>query len=103
MEQELDLLRLLWTRLAARETALTLQDGRPCRIDYPGEEDPASGTFRAAELNIDGIRRRGDIWFGPELPADRTPYVVLQIVPAPAPSIYLRDGERLPQIGRAHV
>lgn len=98
MEQELDLLRLLWTRLAARETALTLQDGRPCRIDYPGEEDPASGTFRAAELTIDGIRRRGDIWFGPELPADRTPYVVLQIVPAPAPSIYLRDGERLPQL-----
>ena len=44
------------------------------------------------------IRRRGDIWFGPELPADRTPYVVLQIVPAPAPSIYLRDGERLPQL-----
>lgn len=97
MEQDLDLLRLLWPQAGGATHTLRLQDGRTCRVLHAGDEDAATGTFRAAELVIDDIHRRGDVWFGSQVPTDRLPYVILQVIPAPCPSLFLRDDERLPQ------
>lgn len=97
MEQDIELLRLLWPQFAGETAMLPLQDGRTCLVHRIGEEDGTAGIFRDAEITIGGIRRRGDIHFGALTATDRIPYVILQVVTAPCPSVYLREDERLPQ------
>lgn len=106
MKTDGDILRLVWPHLVGTETFVP-EGGSSLKILKAGEEDAGSGMYRSADIEADGVRRRGDVLFGaagaegsrsaPVLPA-AAQYAVLQVVSAPAPFLYDAGGERIPQL-----
>lgn len=85
-----------------------LDDGGTLRIVKSGEEDAGYGIYRAADIEVNGVRRRGDVLFGGNsvegrehgnglLPA-ALQWAVLHVVSAPAAPLYDAGGERIPQL-----
>lgn len=104
MELDDQILMLAWPDFAgSAHGALVLSNGGVLKIVRPGEEDSSYGIYRRAEVEIDGIRRRGDIIFGtPAKDSVGSPqecrYAVLNVVPSEADYIYLREDEYVPQL-----
>lgn len=102
MELDDEILMLVWPALAeGGSDTLVLRDGGVLRIIRAGEEDPSCRLYRRAEIEIDGVRLRGDIIFG----CDRAgsygaplPYAVLNVVHREEEYIYLREDEHVPQL-----
>jgi len=104
-----DILRLVWPYMAdAGGGTFVLDDGGTLRIVKPGEEDAGYGIYRAADIEVNGVRRRGDVLFGGDsvegrehgnglLPA-ALQWAVLHVVSAPAAPLYDAGGERIPQL-----
>ena len=104
-----DILRLAWPYMAdAGGGTFVLDDGGTLRIVKPGEEDAGYGIYRAADIEVNGVRRRGDVLFGGNsvegrehgnglLPA-ALQWAVLHVVSAPAAPLYDAGGERIPQL-----
>lgn len=89
-----DILRLAWPYMAdAGGGTFVLDDGGTLRIVKSGEEDAGYGIYRAADIEVNGVRRRGDVLFGGNsvegrehgnglLPA-ALQWAVLHVVPPP--------------------
>lgn len=99
MEVESGLLRVMWAR-NAREGArkYTTTSGSVVVVDSAGEYDKMTGTYRNAEINIDGVIVRGDVVFGECRNNSSSTYAVLQVVDRPSPYIMRYNGEPVPQI-----
>ena len=102
--KEDDILRFAWPQLAEHaERVFRLADGEMLRIVRAGEEDAGNGIYRSAEVEVAGVRRRGDVIFGAgERVEGRLPaalrYAVLQVVSGPAAPLYDALGEPVPQL-----
>ena len=58
-------MRFAWPQLAEHaERVFRLADGEMLRIVRAGEEDADNGIYRSAEVEVAGVRRRGDVIFG---------------------------------------
>jgi len=81
-DNDADLLRFAWPVACGDGGAVfETQDGREVRVLYPGDEDSACGLRRNAEVEIDGVRRHGDVVFGVVDRRTCNPdYVVLRVV-----------------------
>ncbi|MFR7708504.1 MAG: hypothetical protein ACLUZZ_05400 [Alistipes inops] len=52
----------MWPYMAdAGGGTFVLDDGGTLRIVKPGEEDAGYGIYRAADIEVNGVRRRGDV------------------------------------------
>lgn len=104
MDLEDQMLMLAWPYFAGdADDTFILKDGGALKIIRTGEENPSCGVYHRAEVEINGLRRRGDVVFGSRtgkgsVMAEEWPYAVLNVVHSDTGYIYLREDEYLPQL-----
>lgn len=92
-----DILRFMWPDTAAKTDAIELHGGGSVRIYRAGEEDAAGRKYVGAELEIDGVRRFGDVVFGAGGASSLTRYTALHVVHSPQRFLMDDEGRRIPQ------
>ncbi len=98
------LLRLVWNERLYRPEELYVVAGGEVKVISPGVVDEATGCFSGAEIVLDGMLCRGDVWVGKsgEGQAARIGGVcdraILQIVAEPDEPVCRSGGDPLPQV-----
>lgn len=94
-------LRLIWANISKSGMLFKLSGGSYLAIRDGGVEDMSEGLFCGAEVEIDGIRMRGDVMFGNDT-SKKYPggsgYEILHITSNLSPNIINRHGDRIPQL-----
>lgn len=98
------ILMLAWPDFAVgADDTFILKDGGALKVIRTGEENVSQGIYQRAEVEIDGVRRRGDVIFGSRsrkggVQTEEYPYAILHVVHSESDYIYLREDEYVPQL-----
>lgn len=100
-EMNSSILRLVWADQAKSGLLFPLSDGGTLSIRNAGLEDMKTGMFCGAELEINGVRMRGDVLFESDAANDNMlglGHEILHVAATPSSCVINRYGERIPQL-----